>query len=142
MRSSCCVCVCESPTINFSVPEPIFMKLGMHIMIPEPISTAYYINPTNQSPYLYVHPPIVVRQRLGKNVTAATNTHERIEKKCWMRRFLCDPCRIRGTQEIFFLILHIGGWSPIWVHSARRPLTGLLYEYLPRVIVRMENLVE
>jgi hypothetical protein len=31
-------------------------------------------------------------------------------------------------------------WSPNWVHSARRPLTGLLY--LPRVIVRMENLVE
>jgi hypothetical protein len=36
--------------------------------------------------------------------------------------------------------LHSGWWSPNWVHSARRPLTGLLY--LPRVIVRMENLVE
>jgi hypothetical protein len=36
--------------------------------------------------------------------------------------------------------LHSGGWSPNWVHSARRPLTGLLY--LPRVIVRMEKLVE
>jgi hypothetical protein len=34
-----------------------------------------------------------------------------------------------------------GGLSPNWVHSARRPLTGLLY--LPRVIViKMENLVE
>jgi hypothetical protein len=33
-----------------------------------------------------------------------------------------------------------GGWSPNWVHSARRPLTGLLY--LPRVIVKVENLVE
>jgi hypothetical protein len=33
-----------------------------------------------------------------------------------------------------------GGWSPYWVHSARRPLNGLLY--LPRVIVMMENLVE
>jgi hypothetical protein len=32
------------------------------------------------------------------------------------------------------------GWSPNWVHSAHRPFTGLLY--LPRVIVRMENLVE
>jgi hypothetical protein len=30
-----------------------------------------------------------------------------------------------------------GGWSPYWVHSARRPLNGLLY--LPRVIVMMEN---
>jgi hypothetical protein len=41
---------------------------------------------------------------------------------------------------IFFFYLYSGGWSPNWVHSARRPLTGLLY--LPRVIVRMENLVE
>jgi hypothetical protein len=40
----------------------------------------------------------------------------------------------------FFFNLHSGGWSPNLVHSARRPLTGLLY--LPRVIVRMENLVE
>jgi hypothetical protein len=30
--------------------------------------------------------------------------------------------------------------SPNWVHSARRPLNGLLY--LPRVIVMMENLVK
>jgi hypothetical protein len=42
--------------------------------------------------------------------------------------------------EHFFLNLHSGGWSPNWVHSARQPLTGLLY--LLRVIVRMENLVE
>jgi hypothetical protein len=40
----------------------------------------------------------------------------------------------------FFLNLHSGGWSLNWVHSARRPFTGILY--LPRVIVRMENLVE
>jgi hypothetical protein len=32
------------------------------------------------------------------------------------------------------------GGSENWVHSARRPL--LAYLYLPRVIVRMENLVE
>jgi hypothetical protein len=40
----------------------------------------------------------------------------------------------------FFFNLRSGVWSPNWVHSARRPFTGLLY--LPRVIVRMENLVE
>jgi hypothetical protein len=44
------------------------------------------------------------------------------------------------TSYIFFLICIMGGWNPNWVHSARRPLTGLLY--LPRVIVRMEHLVE
>jgi hypothetical protein len=40
----------------------------------------------------------------------------------------------------FFLIRIVGGASPNWVHSARRPLNGLLY--LPRVIMMMENLVE
>jgi hypothetical protein len=42
--------------------------------------------------------------------------------------------------RITFCISFSGGWSPNWVHSARRSLTGLLY--LPRVIVRIENLVE
>jgi hypothetical protein len=43
-------------------------------------------------------------------------------------------------NTLFFLNSHSGGWSPNWVHSARRPLNGLLY--LPRVIMMMENLVE
>jgi hypothetical protein len=56
--------------------ESIFMKLGMYIMAPEPISTAYSINPFHQS----VHPPTVARQWLGKNVTVATNTHATIKE--------------------------------------------------------------
>jgi hypothetical protein len=50
----------------------------MYIMAPEPISTAYVINPSHQSVCLYVYPSIVARQRFGKNVTAATNTHATI----------------------------------------------------------------
>jgi hypothetical protein len=34
--------------------EPIFMKLGMYIMAPEPISTEYFINPSHQFVCLYV----------------------------------------------------------------------------------------
>jgi hypothetical protein len=45
-----------------------------------------------------------------------------------------------GNFLVLLRNLHSGGWSPHWIHSARRPLTGLLY--LPRVIVRMEKLVE
>jgi hypothetical protein len=45
-----------------------------------------------------------------------------------------------GKGQPFFFNLHSGGWSRNWVHSARRPFTGLLY--LPQVNVRMENLVE
>jgi hypothetical protein len=37
------------PPINFIMPELIFMKLGMHIMAPEPISTAHFMNPSYQS---------------------------------------------------------------------------------------------
>jgi hypothetical protein len=42
--------------------------------------------------------------------------------------------------DLFFFNLHVGGGSPSWVPSARRPMNGLLY--LPRVIMMMEKLVE
>jgi hypothetical protein len=54
------------------------------------------------------------------------------------RRYSRTATRNLNLRRFFFL--HNGGWSPNWVHSARRPLTGLLY--LPRMIVRTENLVE
>jgi hypothetical protein len=62
------------------IPEPFFTKIGMHIIAPEPISTAYLINPSDQYVCLYVYPSIVARQRLGKNVTVGTNTHAIIEE--------------------------------------------------------------
>jgi hypothetical protein len=71
MRSPCCLCVCIPP-INFKMPEPIFMKLGMCIMAPEPISTAYFINPSQQSVYMC----IVTGQRLCKQVPEAKNVHD------------------------------------------------------------------
>jgi hypothetical protein len=49
--------------------------IGMYIMPPEPISRAYFISHCHQCVCLYVYSPIVARQRLGKNVTAATNTY-------------------------------------------------------------------
>jgi hypothetical protein len=58
------------------MPEPIFMKLGMYIMGPEPISSAYFINSSHQS----VYPPVIARKRLGKNVTAAMNTHTKTKE--------------------------------------------------------------
>jgi hypothetical protein len=72
--------VCVSPHINFRIPEQFFMKFGMYIMTPEPASTTYCINPSRQSVCLYVYPHTVARQRLGKNVTASSNTHATIEE--------------------------------------------------------------
>jgi hypothetical protein len=62
------------PPINISMPKPIFIKLGMYIMAPGPISAAYLINPSHQAVSVCI-PLIVARQRLGMNVTEATNTH-------------------------------------------------------------------
>jgi hypothetical protein len=64
--------------VGFWMPEPIFMKFGISLT-PEPISTAYFINPS-PSACLYVYPLTFARQRLGKKETAATNTHIKTEK--------------------------------------------------------------
>jgi hypothetical protein len=57
------------------------MKLGgMYIMAPEPISTVYFINPSDQSVSIRLSPVFVDRQRLGRQVPVAT-------KNCWRRRF-------------------------------------------------------
>jgi hypothetical protein len=64
--------------INLWMPEPIFMKLGIlvysRIMAPEPVSMAYIVHLSHQSVCLYLYPPTVARQRLGRNFTAAPNT--------------------------------------------------------------------
>jgi hypothetical protein len=51
--------------IVFSLLSLFFMKLGMYIMTPEHISTAYFINRSHRS---------IARQRLGKHVPVAANT--------------------------------------------------------------------
>jgi hypothetical protein len=54
------------------------MKLGMYIMAPELISTAYFTNPSHQSVCMYVYPTTVAKQRIDNNISA-TNRHELIE---------------------------------------------------------------
>jgi hypothetical protein len=75
MISPCCL---WNPPVNFWMPEPVFMKLAIYIMAPNLISRAYFINPSHQSVYLYVYPPTFARQRLVKNITAATSTRATI----------------------------------------------------------------
>jgi hypothetical protein len=57
--------LCISP-IHFRSSEHIYMKLGMYIMAPEPISAAYFITHFHRSECLYLYPPVVARQCLGK----------------------------------------------------------------------------
>jgi hypothetical protein len=90
MHSLCCLCVCVPPT-DFRMAERVFMKLGIYIMAPELILTVCFINPSHQSVCLYVCPPIIARQKLGKNVTTASDT--------------CSSRRIVG--HIIFCAVHI-----------------------------------
>jgi hypothetical protein len=88
------------------MPEPIFIKLGTYIMAPEPISTAYFINPSRQSVSACVSflsllgkgsvkciPPFIARQRIGKHVPAATSIRNN-------RRILLDAC-VCGSACVF-----------------------------------------
>jgi imidazoleglycerol phosphate synthase glutamine amidotransferase subunit HisH len=52
------------------MPEPVFMKLGMYIMAPEPIITVYFIHFSYKSVSVCVS-HIVARQRFDKSFTAA-----------------------------------------------------------------------
>jgi hypothetical protein len=67
----------------------------------------------DQSVCLYVNPPIVARQRLAKNVTAATNTHATIgnlldasflvpEIEVWL--FFRTKRTIATQQTAFFIV--------------------------------------
>jgi hypothetical protein len=86
------------------MPESVFMKLGMYIMAPEPISAQYFnkLLPSvcvsvcvslivdsqrlGKNPLIVIrqrldkHPLIVARQRLSKNVTTAANTRATIKE--------------------------------------------------------------
>jgi hypothetical protein len=77
MRSPCYLCIPRP--INFFMPEPVFMTLGVYIIGSVPIKATYFINPSRQSVYLYVYPSLFARQRIGKVVTAGTNTQGTIE---------------------------------------------------------------
>jgi hypothetical protein len=52
--------------------EPVFMKPGVYtcVIAPEPISIAYFTNPSNQPVCLYVYPLMVARQWISNEYAA------------------------------------------------------------------------
>jgi hypothetical protein len=58
MKSPCCLCVYMSVYHPYQLlnASTNLMKLGTYITALEPVSTAYFINPSHQSVYLYVYP--------------------------------------------------------------------------------------
>jgi hypothetical protein len=125
---SACVCLYVYPlyrhlNASTNLYETQYVR---YVMAPEPISTAYFINPSRKSLCLCVYPHIIARQALSKHVPAAKNTlavfcavrvvskeslciplslpgsgsvkHVPAAKKnCWRRYFfLCGPCHVKG----------------------------------------------
>jgi hypothetical protein len=126
MRSPCCLWVCEypPPPINFWMPEPIFMKLGMYIMASEPISTECFINPSHHSVCLCVFPCIVASQRLGWHVPVATNT-------CNNRRIvggvISYTVRVISKQSLCIPLSLLSNGSANTFPRQRRILGGVIF---------------
>jgi hypothetical protein len=82
------------------MPEQIFMKLGIYVYVmePEPIATAYIINPSHQSVCLYVYAHIIVRQRLAKHIPVETNT--RNNKKI-VGRVVLTTVRVASKESLW-----------------------------------------
>jgi hypothetical protein len=73
------VCLYVYPAIHLLNAEPVVMKLRTNNMASDPISTAYFIDPSQQSVCLYVYHPVVARHRLGKHVpTTLVSRNNRI----------------------------------------------------------------
>jgi hypothetical protein len=66
------------------------MKLGMYIMAHEPISRAYFINPSHHSVCLSLLDSNSLRKLAGQRI------HMHQQMNYWTRRFLCGPYRIKG----------------------------------------------
>jgi hypothetical protein len=112
MRSSCSLCVYESPPIHFWMPEPIFMKFSLYVMTPEPVSTANFIN---LSVYMSACvcllsllgkrsvncvPSFIARQRHGKHVPVATNMRSSRIIVGPMCLWLCIPFSLLGNKLV------------------------------------------
>jgi hypothetical protein len=80
MESPCSLCLCIPISTFGYLNQSSWNLVCTYIMAPEPISMAYFINPTHQSVCLYVYPPIIARQQLSRNITAAMNTHATINE--------------------------------------------------------------
>jgi hypothetical protein len=106
MQSSCCLCIRH---INLRMPEPIIMKLGIYIMTPEPISTAYFINPSHQSVCLYMYPLSLLGN--GSVKRYRENEYTRNKRRIvggvvlYAICVLCGPFVLPELLVIFFLLV-------------------------------------
>jgi hypothetical protein len=99
------------------MPEPVVMKLGLYIMAPGPISTAYFINPSHQSVCLYVYPRLFwAGQLLVLLFDPEDGGNIFLQKAC---EFLTDYTTLNSGTILFihFIITVLGTLGPLAVVS-------------------------
>jgi hypothetical protein len=105
------------------MPEPVYIEVGMHIMAPEPISTAFSINPSHQSVCL-----CVARLSLLSNSSPHAfplRVHE--TKNWWTRRFLCSSCRIKGESVALCIPLSLLGNGSVKSLPRQRRIVDVVF---------------
>jgi hypothetical protein len=80
------------------MPEPIFMKLGMHIMAPETISMAYLIPPISLCVYMCI--PLSLLGNGSVETLPLQRIHTQRQQNRSTRRVLCGPCRIKESRRL------------------------------------------
>jgi hypothetical protein len=148
MRSPSCLCVCVTPPppINFWMPEPICMKIGIYsyIMTTEPISTVYFTNPSHQSVCLYVYlssrrkatAPLSV-SLISVLSNGSVNTFPRQQIHATIEEFL-DAC-VCGSVSVSLYRLLGNIWEKMFPRQ-RRIVGGVVF-YAVRVVSNQSRLL-
>jgi hypothetical protein len=85
--------------------EPIFMKLGVYIMAPEPILMAYFLNlPISPCVYMYSSLSLLGNDSVKIPLSLIGSDlqrqwiHTQKQNNFWTRRFLCCPYRVKESR--------------------------------------------
>jgi hypothetical protein len=77
------------------------MKLGVYIIAPEPISSAYSINPSHQSLRLYVY-PLSLLDNDSVKMSPRQRIHTQLIEELLNESYLCGTCRIYDSRKLAF----------------------------------------
>jgi hypothetical protein len=115
-------------------------------MSPDPISTAYVINPSHYPVCLYVYSlpllgngSVKIPLSLLGNGSTKTLTLQRIQmqqkKNYWARRFLCGPCRIKERRRLVLPITSFFTQNVLRSHFLK-----LRYKVMRNYVYRLINI--
>jgi hypothetical protein len=95
MRPPRCLCICDSPPINFRIPEPVLWNL---------VCTSWHLSPshwrTSHIPQSVFVVSMCIPSLLGDGSITRSRGKEYTQewKNCWSRRFLYGTCGVNGES--------------------------------------------